>query len=330
MVVGLTSVSVNSGKTQLLVGHFSPRTVQRRSHVGGLVFVHVPLQLNGSIFALKGISGRHRGVVLRVVGNFGRFVGLGSMRTFHTYTASTVHSTRGNGGILGGVRGRANVGLRVVGNRRRTRLLCGGLMRGASSGRNDFTCVSINNNSARIDVVRSNILTRDCSCGVNALEVLDNGIATSARGLFGRGLAECTRRCNSVGVVNSNNGVGGLGGLTHRDGRSTGGLALTRLGHLCSVVRPLDVRRQRVSFSLGRSHTSIVVPTTRVFLGTYRCLGYRGVVIPGVSLTSSVISKLCRGVVTGARRWPASSAGGVGSVSVSRIFVLSLREGIQE
>lgn len=65
-----------------------------------------------------------------------------------------------------------------------------------------------------------------------------------------------------------------------------------------SLIIPMwrHVRR----FGLGASHTSIVIPTTRVFLVVTNVIGTRCVRIPIVNLTSNVVSGLCT-VCLGAR-----------------------------
>lgn len=155
--IGCTTVSVNSGTIHLLVGDVSERTI-RRGGVGGIVVLHMPLQLKFSIFSVNRLSRGGTSGLEHLVGTFHRLVGVCSISSCETYTASTVQSTHGKEAVVGGVRGSANVHVRVVSNRRRTQVVCGGRVRYVRSHLNGCVCISINNNDARVGLLAGNRL----------------------------------------------------------------------------------------------------------------------------------------------------------------------------
>lgn len=98
-----TTVSVNSGTIQLLVGGIGGGRGLTGGHLSGIVLLHMPLHLNFSIFSLKRISSTGIVGLHELVGTFQRLVGVCRIAGCETYTASTVHSTRGNGSMVGGM-----------------------------------------------------------------------------------------------------------------------------------------------------------------------------------------------------------------------------------
>lgn len=293
--IGCTTVSVNSGTMQLLVGYMGRRGTPRL--VDGIRLVHVPLQLKRSTFATNVVSTRGRGGLVQLVGTCGRLVGVCSMISCHTYTASTVHSTQGNGTVIQRVTGGANVHMSVVSKRRRTRVMCSGRVRRLFTSKRGCLCMSINNNDARVGLVDGKRLGGSHSCGVNAIHVLDNVIGRRRGRTLHASLVNVTARCTPIDVVNSKKGVGGLFHLTSGGSGGTSLLPIRSLHRVCLTLRMLPTRRHVGRCGLGPSQTSMVIPTTRVFLRITACMGTANVVMPAVKLSSNVVSDLCaRGV----------------------------------